>query len=149
MEGLTVVVLAHELAHAYSHLGRDIDGHRWETSAFARTDLGIAEGLAQFYTATICEQMQFRFPAAQAAYAALLTIQKGPYRAHEKWLAMKAHAREVVRFGMVRARLQNILDHEQFEGGLGDIRQGVEQAVGHGPVRQENLFPAQSEETAG
>ena len=46
LDALTVVVLTHELAHAYSHLGRDIDGRRWETDAFAKTDLSIAEGIA-------------------------------------------------------------------------------------------------------
>jgi|LauGreSBDMM110SN_4_FD.fasta_scaffold22649_2 hypothetical protein len=50
VEALTVVVLAHELAHAYTHLGHDIDNERWETERFARTELDIVEGLAQFYT---------------------------------------------------------------------------------------------------
>jgi hypothetical protein len=36
VEPLTYVVLAHELAHAYTHLGQDIDGNRWKTDEFAR-----------------------------------------------------------------------------------------------------------------
>jgi hypothetical protein len=35
VEALTIVVLAHELARAYTHLGRDIDNERWDTGHFA------------------------------------------------------------------------------------------------------------------
>jgi hypothetical protein len=52
-ESLTVVVLIHELTHAYTHLGKDIDGSRWETKFFKETDLQIVEGFAQFYTMTL------------------------------------------------------------------------------------------------
>jgi hypothetical protein len=56
-EALTVVVAAHELAHAYTHLGRDIDGSRWETECFAVTNLAITEGLAQFYAQAVCKKL--------------------------------------------------------------------------------------------
>jgi hypothetical protein len=58
VEALTVVVTIHELAHAYSHLGKDIDGKTWNTGDFARAELGIVEGLAQFYTACICNKLE-------------------------------------------------------------------------------------------
>ena len=38
VEALTFVVAAHELGHAYTHLGRDIDGRRWDVDVFSRTD---------------------------------------------------------------------------------------------------------------
>jgi hypothetical protein len=57
VDALAIVVATHELAHAYSHLGRDIDGSRWETEAFARAELNIAEGIAQFYTEMICHKL--------------------------------------------------------------------------------------------
>jgi hypothetical protein len=76
-EALTIVVAAHELAHAYTHIGRDIDGIRWETEAFAATELKIAEGLAQFYTAAVCTSLSDRFPAAKIAYEALLPCNRG------------------------------------------------------------------------
>jgi hypothetical protein len=34
VEDLAAVVLAHELAHGCTHLGRDIDGRRWDVKAF-------------------------------------------------------------------------------------------------------------------
>jgi hypothetical protein len=85
VEALTIVAATHELAHAYSHLGRDIHGGRWDTEAFAKAKLNIAEGIAQFYTETICRKFHNRFPAAENAYRALLQYQSGPYRIHESW----------------------------------------------------------------
>ena len=48
-EALAVVVMAHELAHAYTHVGLDSNGTRWE-DGFWDCDPGIVEGLAQYYT---------------------------------------------------------------------------------------------------
>ena len=31
VEALTLIVLIHEIAHAYTHLGQDIDNEKWET----------------------------------------------------------------------------------------------------------------------
>jgi len=48
VDGLTIVVLTHELVHAYTQLENDIDNEQWETGAFAAADLKVVEGLAQF-----------------------------------------------------------------------------------------------------
>jgi hypothetical protein len=47
VEDLTVVVLTHELAHAYTQLGADIEGRRWPARAFAAAATALKEGLAQ------------------------------------------------------------------------------------------------------
>ncbi|MGA7930784.1 MAG: hypothetical protein WCA20_32915 [Candidatus Sulfotelmatobacter sp.] len=85
VDALAIVVATHELAHAYSHLGRDIDGGRWETEPFARAELDIVEGIAQFYTGVVCRKLQDRYPAAEVAYRALLECQSGSYRVHHAW----------------------------------------------------------------
>jgi hypothetical protein len=36
IEDLAIVVLARELAHAYTQLGADIDGRRWAAPSFAK-----------------------------------------------------------------------------------------------------------------
>ena len=46
---LTIVVLSHEQAHAYTHLGHDADGCTWDLDSFKKSDLGLVEGLAQYY----------------------------------------------------------------------------------------------------
>lgn len=114
VEALAAVVVTHELAHAYTHLGRDIDGRRWDTEAFAGADLAIVEGLAQFYTAVICQKLDPRFPAAQRAYSQLLTCQSGPYLVHNKWLEDAQSAGEAVRVSMLRCRSNAIGNLERF-----------------------------------
>lgn len=48
-EDALFVVLAHEFAHAYSHLGQDGDGHSWDLDKFWRADREIIKGLAEHF----------------------------------------------------------------------------------------------------
>ena len=122
VEALTFVVAAHELAHAYTHLGRDIDGRRWDTDAFARADAYIVEGIAQFYTRMLCEKIHDRFPEAQAAYNALLGIQTGAYLVHEAWGGTQESTGEVVRFALIETRSRPIIKYAIFEEELEEVR---------------------------
>jgi hypothetical protein len=127
VEALTGVVAAHELAHAYTHLGRDIDGNRWNMVDFAGAELGIVEGLAQFYTAFICNKLEHRFPKVHQAYNGLLTLQSGPYRVHEGWFneQHKSTAGEVVRMSMIKCRSTGITKLADFQSGRQQYRQGL------------------------
>jgi hypothetical protein len=118
LEALTVVVLTHELAHAYTHLGRDIDSEQWDREDFAAADLDIVEGLAQFYTQVICQRLQYRMPAAMEAYQALLEKQSEPYRAHEKWVGNGERAGEIVRVSMIECRSRRIRSVEDFSAAI-------------------------------
>ena len=94
IEAMTVVVLAHELAHAYTHLGHDIDGLDWRTDEFAGTHIAVIEGLAQFYTHIVGGNLSSLIPAAQTAFDTLLQRQHPIYRTHETWIAEAgAHSR--------------------------------------------------------
>ena len=118
-ESLTVVVATHELAHAYSHLGRDIDGKKWETEAFARADLNIVEGIAQFYTEVVGRKLETRNPAVLPAHQKLTEIQQGPYRVHQEWAKQKSagkdtllpQAGEIVRATLVQCRSRGVDDY--------------------------------------
>jgi len=127
VEALTVVVIIHELAHAYSHLGRDIDGKRWITTDFEKAEPGIIEGLAQFYTASICSKLEHRFPSVQQAYKSLLALQSGPYRVHEEWLngQDKDRAGEVLRMSMIRCRSTGITKLADFQFVRRQSRRGL------------------------
>ena len=114
VEALVAVVLAHELAHAYTHVGHDIDGREWETRAFASTDLSVVEGLAQHYTAVVARRLQDRFPGMLIAYETLLERQVGPYRAHLDWLPQVRRRGEIVRLAMVGARSHSVRDYAAF-----------------------------------
>lgn len=85
IEELTFVVLAHELAHAYTHLGFDIDGEAWDTGDFARSELELVEGLAQYYTAVVCGKMKERLPVALECFKRMLEKQPAVYKAFRDW----------------------------------------------------------------
>lgn len=109
VEGLTVVVLAHELAHGYTHIGADIDRVTWDTDAFINAEKGLIEGLAQHYTHLVCQALEFRFPEALAAYQALLPRQPPPYQTQKQW--EKVHSKEMIRLALLttRRRMQTTL----------------------------------------
>ena len=114
VEALTVVVTAHELAHAYSHLGRDIDGLRWDTAKFEKAEAGIVEGLAQFYTSIVCQKLELRYPAALEAYEKLLERQGGAYVVHKGWAAQHPSRGEVVRISMIKCRTRGQVKYKDF-----------------------------------
>jgi hypothetical protein len=114
-EALTVVVATHELAHAYTHLGRDIDSHQWDTRAFARSDIALVEGLAQFYTQVICDQLKPRMPEARVAFDRLLDLQAPAYKAHKGWAKDLPNAGEIVRVSMIQARATRVTYYPHFQ----------------------------------
>ena len=120
-EDLSVVVLAHEIAHAYTHLGKDIDGRSWELDAFAKTELAVVEGLAQYYTAVTSEKVRDRRPGVHDAYTKLLSLQGGPYRVHEKWMADKVSG-EDIRFAMIGCRENKLTSCKDFYGFLTEAK---------------------------
>ena len=116
VEALTYVVLAHELAHAYTHLGRDIDGNVWDMAHFARTDVYIVEGLAQHYTQVLCKKVQLRNPAALEAFEAMLERQKpGPYADWLEWNRGVRDPGENTRRCMLDVRKRGIREYSQFK----------------------------------
>ncbi len=125
VDALTLVVLAHELAHAYSHLGRDIDGEAWNTNTFANADMAIVEGIAQFYAQVICESLNMRFPAARHAFEILLAKQSGAYTAYRDWLDSTERSGEIMRVAMIECRSRNSTSTADFESMVDRHRQQV------------------------
>jgi len=116
VEDLTVVVLAHELAHAYTQLGADIEGRRWPSRAFSRAETDLKEGLAQYYTERALQRLQTRFPGAITTFATLLAKQPEPYHRHEPWASDVSP--EAVRRAMIEVRRWNEGRLDQFESRL-------------------------------
>jgi hypothetical protein len=102
VEDLTLVVLAHELAHAYTHLGADLDGTRWDTQEFAETEHALREGLAQYYTRLVCQRLAFQAPGSLATYEKLLQHQPEAYKSHCQWI--KDYSPEEVRSALLAMR---------------------------------------------
>ena len=101
VDDLTVVILVHELGHAYSHIGFDIDGHKWHTEDFNSSEHPLREGIAQYYTARICEQLSDTSYSYEA-YEKLLLNQPEAYSSHKPWL--KNYKPEEVRLAMIETR---------------------------------------------
>lgn len=120
VEALTVVVFAHELAHAYTHLGSDIDGKRWATKDFHKSEHGLVEGLAQYYTALVCERLGDHEPNAEKAYKELLKDQPVAYHSHEKWL--KDFKPEEIRLAIIETRRGGAGSIKAFEATLENAR---------------------------
>ena len=103
VEGLTVVVLTHEMVHAYTHLGTDIDGFGCFV-CFEMAKPEVHESLAQYFTHKVMEILEVRGHGEfWKAYEELLKLQKGPYKEHEKWLENK-FTPEVVRAAFLSLR---------------------------------------------
>ena len=113
---LTTVVLAHEQAHAYTHLGSDANGHSWQTQSFARSDLGLVEGLAQYYTEQIVEKLSKQHPGTKPAYLRLLEKQPPDYHTHRLWIDHSTP--EAVRIAMLEERRQPVGRLEGFNDAL-------------------------------
>lgn len=138
IESLTIVVLAHELSHAYTHLGYDIDNFQWDSERFARTDIHVVEGLAQFYTNVVCEHLTGRIPEAKIAFERLLKKQGPAYTSFRRWLPPKTEgdeerdsSGEVIRASMIECRRAGITSERDFRKAIGRHRQEIQASSGH------------------
>ena len=102
VEPLAAVTLIHERAHAYTHLGADIDGMRW--NAFGDCGNDLIEGLAQYYTYIVCKRLRERdafYEDALRAFEALLELQSDIYHGHEQLVEFSP---EEIRLGLIQLR---------------------------------------------
>ena len=102
VEDLTIVVLTHELAHAYTQAGFDIDGQVWDTFNFGDSDLAVKEGLAQYFTHVCLQAKADAFPSAFGVFETLRKRQPAAYSAHVDWVDRSTP--EAVRRAMLEAR---------------------------------------------
>lgn len=104
---LAVVVMAHELAHAYTHLGLDSNLRRWE-EGFWGCQPAILEGLAQYYTHKTVETLKNEkgYFEIWHAYEELTSLQEQNratiYINHLKWVRQVSP--EAMRQGLLDMR---------------------------------------------
>lgn len=121
VEPLTTVVLTHELAHAYTHVGSDIDGERWASLGFSQSDRTLKEGLAQYYTELTCRRLDNLVPETMAAYNELLKRQPPAYHTHEVWTSN--YRPEEIRLAMLAIRRSGVGQLGKFSEELEGARQ--------------------------
>lgn len=115
VEALTFVVLTHELAHAYHHLGLDTDDEYWNTNHFGNTSRYTVEGLAQYFTGVICHKMSNKFFDAGIAFDKLLEHQAGPYVNYVEWTKDLKQPGEVIRAAMIDVRRKGIHKYGDYK----------------------------------
>jgi hypothetical protein len=114
IEEITYVILSHEMAHAYTHLGYDMDGQNWDSVSFEKADPFITEGIAQFYTNVLC-QKNTSVPGAVDAFHSLLDTKVTHYNDFKHWLPSTVERKnEIVRLALINTRRKNILKYGQF-----------------------------------
>lgn len=111
IEHTAAVILAHELAHAYHHVGKDKDGAVWDT--FAESEPKIVEGLAQYYALRFVEEFESQFRGLRNAYDGIIKLQTGDYCIHEEW--SREYKNEHVRFALIAARRNSVTGYKDFE----------------------------------
>ncbi len=118
VEDLVIVVLTHELAHAYTQLGADIEGRRWQAALFSRAEKGLKEGLAQYYTERVLRRLERRYGGALKVYQAMLPGQPAAYRTQQSWA--DSASPEAVRRAMLEVRRWKEGKVSEFEVRLAD-----------------------------
>lgn len=123
VEPLTAVVLIHEISHAYTHLGADIDGERWESDDFAKSERALKEGLAQYYTCLIRSQIDNKVTGTSIAFEKLLEHQPTDYHSHKMQMIEDSKV-EDIRLALLDVRRKGIST-------LGDFRKTLEGIIKH------------------
>lgn len=111
---LAIVVMIHEYAHVYTHIGFDIGGRQWDTVAFNNCGSEIIEGLAQFYTDLVCRQVKSEWPGVWQAYDDLVARQSKKYTNHRRWAHNLPDIAEAVRGAMLVTRNYHISSYQDF-----------------------------------
>ena len=115
VEALTIVVLTHELAHAYTHRGEEINGAYWDTGEFAASELSLVEGLAQQYTGVICRKNALIYPDLQVTFNTLLLHQSACYTDFLKWDEYEDRTDgELIRHCMRLSRMRGKATFQEF-----------------------------------
>jgi len=113
-----VVVLAHELAHAYHHAGKDNDGRVWTSMPSAH--LWIKEGLAEYYTEKFVESQQHAYPALRKAYDGLLQGSGEEYTSYLEW--KDNYTLEHVKLALSMVRRHDVRSYEAFKAKLEEAK---------------------------
>ena len=114
---LTIITLCHELAHAYTHRGVDLNSNAWNTNHFIRTDNGVKEGLAQYYTDQVMRAFETRVPGILEAFLKLAESQSRLYSDYQTWIGNSEESGlEAVRYAMLELRNSSppLYDYEGF-----------------------------------
>lgn len=107
-ETFFIIILAHEIAHLYNHVGEDKDGYYWRK--FSSTDTHLAEGLAQYYTWAFLHSYEDKLPGGKFTFRFLEKRQAEEYR----WFRLWKSTWEQTYFAFIDSRRNDVTDHREF-----------------------------------
>lgn len=113
-----VVVLAHELAHAYHHAGKDNDGRSWTTMPQAH--LWVKEGLAEYYTEQFVLKHEHLYPALRKAFDGLLKGSGDEYKSYLEWKDL--YTLEQVKLALAMVRRHDVRTYDGFKEKLAEAK---------------------------
>ncbi len=117
IELVTLVILSHELAHGYSHIGYDIDGANWNDNDFMNTDLAVVEGIAEYYSREFCKSLDRR--DLFDVYEELLREAPIEYTKYTEWIPNKASILEqALNEKKIGEKLRSAIRKVRLESGL-------------------------------
>lgn len=120
VENCTLIVLIHELAHAYMHNGFDKDGSTWDTRQFEKCDIKIVEGFAQIYTQRLCKDY---FHFSLNTFNALLPKQASEYNEFDNWFKTdEKDLYEKIRSLLLFTRRKEDIIYSAFEEEIENIK---------------------------
>ncbi len=140
IEDLTVIVLCHELVHAYTHRGKDIHNKTWDTNFFSATDIKVVEGLAQFYTHIITQKLRDKNPGIFETYEKLCKFQSPPYNVHLDWLKEHKADGEIIRAALIKTRRIKQKTYAEFLSTLVNADKNLTQHRADNEEPQERFF---------
>ncbi len=105
-----VVTLAHELAHAYHHAGKDNDGQVWPS--MPKAHLWVTEGLAEYFTEQFVAAHEHAYPALRKAHERMLEGSGEEYRSYLTW--RDSYSLEQVKLALHLVRRQDVRSYEAF-----------------------------------
>ena len=118
-DDLSLVVLIHELAHAYTQIGRDIQGQKWDPEYYSNSDSDIKEGLAQYYTHRVLNRNKDRYSEAFKVFEKMMDWQDRKYQLHKKWI--EDFSPEAVRYAMLAIRSHPRVTIQDFDYHLREV----------------------------
>ncbi|MFW5662197.1 MAG: hypothetical protein ACOCZW_00615 [Bacteroidota bacterium] len=108
LDVLLIIVLAHELAHGYNHIGRDKDGCWWRN--FYDLEVELAESLANYYTNQFIQYYNKKIKGIENTFNSLVSIMPEPYGLFRVWDAEF----EQVFSAFIEARRNNTVKYDEF-----------------------------------
>ncbi|OGU55974.1 MAG: hypothetical protein A2X64_08875 [Ignavibacteria bacterium GWF2_33_9] len=127
VDELTLITMLHELLHAYTIQGFDIDGNQWDKHILQNINLQITEGFAQIYSDLIIQE---NFSYLHKTFISLSKRLQPHYKEYKSWLDLNdRNIYEKVRELLLKTRNSRITSYAQFEKLLKSIEKNSKDIV--------------------